>query len=714
MWWKESVKTLPGVGMKRALELESLGIYTIGDLLYFYPRQGAYLDYSQVKNLRELTVDGSKQIFKARIVRINSVHQGRKPFVSITVGDETGYADIYLFANQRYLVRKFKPDDEVLVIGRVKMGYVTKLVTPELMQHLEEDAKAPGILPVYSLAGGLTQNFLRKLMKTALEMAQKDLPESLPQWLLTRLHPMGRLEALKNIHFPENKIKLQRARERFVFEELFLLQCGLLYYRNDALSGSALNLGQNGAMVALVLSHLPYRLTPAQEKAWQEITSDLESIKPMHRILQGDVGSGKTAVAALALAKAAESGYQAAIMAPTEILARQHYLTLSEQLKPAGIKVGLLVGGMKRRPKSKVQDAKLNEQLELLRQERPWHRDEGDVFETREDVLEALASGYMQVVVGTHALLQDDVVFKDLALVITDEQHRFGVEQRAKLSAKSGQGVHTLVMTATPIPRTLALTVYGDLDISRMEGLPPGRKKVRTLLYGQTDRLAVYKGVRHQAELGHQVYVVCPLVEDSENIDAKSVEQVYEEMRNTVLAGVSTALIHGRMRPLEKEAIMADFVAGKVSVLFSTTVIEVGVNVPNATLIVVENAERFGLAQLHQLRGRVGRGEEQSFCALVMDTEDAESKARLEVLVASDDGFYLAEQDLRMRGAGQLFGLRQHGLPDLHIADILRDTETIVQARRLAQECVNNGGKEEIQRLVEMQLDERFAGIFNL
>lgn len=682
MWWQNSVTALAGVGVKRAAELERLGVKTVGDLLYFYPRQGAYLDYSQVKTIRELAVDGSRQLFKAKVLRISTPRQGRRSFVTITVVDNTGYADLYLFGGQRFIARKFRVDDELLIRGTVKPGRIAKMVAPEMLQLFDGEGSAPGILPVYSLTGSLTQNLLRKWMKEALALAEQDLPESLPEWVISRLHPLNRLEALQNIHFPENMLKLRRARERFIFEELFLLQCGLLYYRQDTVTKPALNLGRDGAVVQKVLTTLPYELTAAQKKAWNEISADLEMTRPMHRILQGDVGSGKTAIAALALAKTAASGYQGTIMAPTEILARQHFDTLQSYLQPAGIKVGLIVGGMKEA--------------------------------SRNDLLKDLKAGKIDVLVGTHALLQEDVAFNNLALVITDEQHRFGVEQRAKLTDKANVGVHTLVMTATPIPRTLALTVYGDLDISRMEGKPVGRKPVRTLLYTEEQRLAVYKGVRHQAELGHQVYVVCPLVEDSEAIDAKSVEQVYEEMSNTVLKGVSTALIHGRMKPAEKEAVMADFAAGKIAVLFSTTVIEVGVNVPNATLMVVENAERYGLAQLHQLRGRVGRGSEQSFCALMLATDDVEARERLEILVGSDDGFYLAEQDLRLRGAGQLFGLRQHGLPDLHIADILRDTDIIVEARKLAQEFVQRpGGRDEVKKLVQMQLDERFTQIFN-
>jgi len=682
MWWQDSITKISGIGTKRAADLERLGIKTIGDLLYFYPRQGAYLDYSQVKKIRNLAVDGTKQVFKAEILRVNPVRRGPKSFVTVTVGDETGFADLYLFAGQRYMLKKFRPGDEILITGRVKAGRITKMISPEFILPFDNDATAPGILPVYSLSGSLTQNIMRKWVRTALNFAEEYLPESLPQLVLQNLKFVSRLEALKNIHFPANKEKLLLARRRFIFEELFLLQCGLLYYRQGTESQKAFNFCDDGAKLKKVISGLPYKLTDEQVKVWGEISSDLQLTKPMHRILQGDVGSGKTVVAALALAKAAENGYQSCIMAPTEILARQHLETLTEYLGAAGIRVALLVGGMK------VKD--------------------------RQELLDKLVNGEIDVLVGTHALLQEDVVFHQLALVVTDEQHRFGVEQRAKLTAKSECGVHTLVMTATPIPRTLALTVYGDLDVSRMEGKPPGRHIIDTLLYMDRQRYDVYKGVRHQAEIGHQVYVVCPLIDDSEDVEAHSAEQVYEEMSKTVLSGVKVGLIHGRMKSVEKEAVMADFVNGKISVLISTTVIEVGVNVPNATLMVVENAERFGLAQLHQLRGRVGRGCEQSYCALLMGHDDEEARARLEILCQSDNGFYLAEQDLRLRGAGQLFGLRQHGLPDLHIADILRDTDIIVEAREWAKKCVQSEeGRSEVKDLVSMQLDERFQMIFN-
>lgn len=685
MWWNESVGTLKGVGPKRAAALADLGIYTIGDLLENYPRQGNYLDYSQVHTITELATDGSKQLFKATVYRVrNGMGSHGKRYTAVTVRDTTGYADLYFFMSQRYTAQKLKPNMQVMVIGRVKQGRITKAVGEVNIQILDEDEQAQslGILPVYSLTGSLTQKQIRTWVQTALSMAAGNLPESLPKDIVAKLGLMERYDAVRSIHFPQNWEELRKAQHRFIFEELFVLQCGLLYYHkynHDGRQGYAH--GIDGEKLVAIRAHLPFVLTEAQEKAWKDISQDMQDAKPMHRILQGDVGSGKTVVSALALAKAAENGYQGCLMAPTEILAQQHYATMQEYLEPFGIKVRLLTGGMRKR--------------------------------ARQDLLLNLQLGLIDVLVGTHALIQEDVIFKNLSVAITDEQHRFGVEQRAKLVNKSLQAPDVLVMTATPIPRTLALTVYGDLDVSIMKGRPPGRKPVQTLCYGQNMRAQVYSGVVRQVVAGRQVYVVCPLIEDNEQIDAHSAEQVYSELKQSFLKDIPSALLHGRQKPAEKDAIMQAFTQGELKVLVSTTVIEVGVNVPNATLMVIENAERFGLAQLHQLRGRVGRGSEQSYCVLLAGNDTPEIMERLQVLRDSDDGFYLAEKDLELRGAGQLFGLKQHGLPDLHLANILRDTETLVQARKLAQEYVDNWSKVELQKLIELQFGERFSMIFN-
>lgn len=685
MWWKNLVTDLKGIGPKKAADLANMQIFTIGDLLEYYPRQGSYIDYTRLKSIGELDTDGTRQIFKAVVYRVrDGVGSHGKRYTVVTVRDETGYANIYFFMGQRYGAKKLKPEAQVLVTGKIKPGRTAKVVGEASVQELRHgEAETPGILPVYTISGSLSQNNMRQWIKTALSYAEQELPESLPAEIITKCALPSRLEALKNIHFPSSWQSLQEAKRRFVFEELFLLQCGLLYYRHQHQEERiGIRHSSDGNLIRDVIKALPFELTKAQRKAWSEIASDMELDKPMHRILQGDVGSGKTVIGALALAKAKENGYQSCLMAPTEILAVQHYNTLLDYLQPLGVRVGLLTGGMR--------------------------------VKARRNLLTELELGMIDVVVGTHALIQDDVQFNNLSLVITDEQHRFGVEQRAKLANKSANAPDVLVMTATPIPRTLALTVYGDLDISQMKGKPVGRKPVQTLCYTEEKRSAVYEGVVRQVQSGHQVYVVCPLIEQSEGMEANSAEYVYEELSNGVLHDIPCALLHGRLKGAEKDVIMEAFAKGEIKVLITTTVIEVGVNVPNATLMIIENAERFGLAQLHQLRGRVGRGSAQSYCVLLAGNAAPDTLSRLQVLRDSEDGFYLAEKDLELRGAGQLFGLRQHGLPDLRIADIIRDTDVIIRARRLAQEQLNaKKDWQQLQTLVEMQFGERFRMIFN-
>ena len=684
MWWKEPTTSIRGVGKKKAADLNALNINTVGDLLEHYPRQESYMDFSKLKTIAELATDGSKQIFKATVHSVRDSFRGRTRFSTLTVRDETGFADIYFFMGQRYWAKKYKPGTTLLIVGRVKSGRTAKMVSEAHCQELGDDfEQGLGIVPTYSLAGALTQKNLQAWIKECLAKAEGELPESLPNSVIKKCGLCGRIEALKNIHFPKSWQALAEARKRLVFEELFLLQCGLLFYRGKQKEErQGLKHGVDGDKLQKIIAKLPFELTPAQKQAWLDISLDMQDVKPMHRILQGDVGSGKTVISALALAKAAENGYQGCIMAPTEILAVQHYETLTEYLAPFGMRIALLTGGMRAKE--------------------------------RRSLLMDLELGLVDIVVGTHALLQDDVRFAKLSLVVTDEQHRFGVEQRAKLANKSTYAPDVLIMTATPIPRTLALTVYGDLDVSLMKGRPPGRKPVQTLCYTEEKRKDVYAGLVRQVQAGRQAYIVCPLIENSEVLNARSAENVYDELVHSFLKNIPCALLHGKLKSAEKDAIMTEFSAGRIKVLVSTTVIEVGVNVPNATLMVVENAERFGLAQLHQLRGRVGRGSEQSYCVLLTSADAPETLARLQVLRDSDDGFYLAEKDLEQRGAGQLFGLRQHGLPDLRIADILRDTEVIVQARNMAQSLLKNESDwQEMLEFVKLQLDDRFQMIFN-
>lgn len=684
MWWQEPVTSLKGIGPKKKADFANLNIVTIGDLLNRFPRPGHYLDYSRLKTIRELDTDGSNQIFTARIVRMANRRSARsKSYVTVTVEDDTGFAEVYLFFHQRFQVKYLNVGDRVQIIGKVMPGRTAKNVSSASISTLrEEETRALGILPIYSLTGNLTQNNIRAAVRQALCLARQDLPESLPEGVIKEKQLLPRLEALENIHFPKSFALLHQAEARFIFEELYLLQCGLLYYRQRTKSKkSGIKMGPDGAKTAQVLANLGFPLTAAQKASWQDISLDMQSPEPMHRLLQGDVGSGKTAVSALALAKAVENGYQGCIMVPTEILAQQHYETLQQVLTPAGINVALLTGSV--------------------------------TGKQREELLTGLADGSVQVVVGTHAIIQDTVQFAALALVVTDEQHRFGVEQRAKLTNKSSFSPDVLVMTATPIPRTLALTVYGDLDISLMKGLPPGRKPITTLCYTDEKRPEIYRGMVRQIKAGHQAYVVCPLIDESEEVDAKSVHEIFEELTHTYLKGISCGLLHGRLNPEEKDKVMSSFASGATKVLVATTVIEVGVNVPNATLMVIEGADRFGLAQMHQLRGRVGRSSVQSYCVLLTASRKEETLARLQIMRTCSDGFLLAEKDLELRGAGQLFGLRQHGLPDLYIADILRDTEVLVEARKLAKAAMADPVLfKQVAAALKNQFDQRFERIF--
>ena len=662
MWWKEPVTTLKGVGVKKAAELAALNIFSVGDLLEFYPRQGAYLDYAKLKTIKELEVDNSKQIFKATVYQVkNGYGASRRSYTSVTVRDETGYATLYFFGGQRYKAQKLKPDTMLQITGRVRQGRTTKSVSEVDVQPLEQDeGKTPGIVPVYALSGNLTQKNLRTWVSEALRLAAKDLPESLPAKVVSQCNLPDRYTALKNIHFPESWEALRRAKQRFVFEELFLLQCGLLYYRQQSHDNrEGIKHAADGALVKDVMQGLPFELTAAQQQAWSEISLDMQDKKPMHRILQGDVGSGKTVISALALAKAVENGYQGCIMVPTEILAAQHFETLEQYLQPYGVRIALLTGGMRAK--------------------------------ARRELLLNLELGLVDVVVGTHALLEEDVRFANLSLTVTDEQHRFGVEQRARLSNKSANAPDVLVMTATPIPRTLALTVYGDLDISVMKGRPPQRKPVRTLCYTDERRREVYAGLVRQVQAGRQAYVVCPLIEESDVLAVHSAERVYEELQRDFLQDIPCALLHGRLKGAEKDAIMSRFAAGELKVLVSTTVIEVGVNVPNATLMVIENAERFGLAQLHQLRGRVGRGRCAGSVYLVSAARGTSPAAkRLRSLERTSDGFELAETDLRLRHEGEVLGYRQIGGVTLRLVDLVADADLVAAAHADAEAIVES------------------------
>lgn len=646
----ESIQYVKGIGPKKAEKLNRLGIYTIKDLLYYFPRQ--FEDRSIIKKIAQLE-DEEKVTVKALITNIESYTPKKGMTITrIDVKDDTGFAKLTFF-NREYIKNTFRVGDSILAFGKVKKnGRFVELNSCEL-EYLSSSPKNIGkLMPVYPLSYGITNKDIMNTIRMVFENKDIRIPEYMPEHLMKKYRLCGIEYAIKNIHFPKDKESLKVALYRLIFEELLVLQLGLFMYKGGSSDKKGIVFKRDSRLDD-VLESLPFKLTRAQSRALNEIIDDMCSEKVMNRLVQGDVGSGKTVVALLALAECVFNGYQGALMAPTEILAQQHYESFTETFEDIGINVELLTGSVTKKQK--------------------------------EGILQRVKDGEVDILIGTHALIEDNVEFENIGLVITDEQHRFGVRQRGKLSSK-GVSPDILVMTATPIPRTLALILYGDLDISIIDELPPGRQPIETIAVEKKKRDKVYNSlVRREVDKGRQVYIVCPLVEESETLDITSATETAEEIKRDFFPDLRVGLLHGKMKPSEKDAIMTAFKNHELDILVSTTVIEVGVNVPNSTLMIIENAERFGLAQLHQLRGRVGRGKHQSYCVLIYGSNSEVCRKRMDIMEETNDGFKISEKDLEIRGPGEFFGTMQHGVPELKIANLFKHMKILKTVQQEAR-----------------------------
>lgn len=686
----DDIEVLKGVGPKKAQQLHGLGLCSLFDLLTHFPR--SYEDQSSITPIGRLEA-GERATVAGVITGLQEKRTGRRGMVILTatISDGTGFLQLTWF-NQKFLKQKLKTGRRIFASGRIAYAYggqgqlaMSQMTSFEIVEDEGADMEAKcGILPVYSAGENVKQSMLRALTEQLLGLAEAGelaVPEVIPEGVRQQYGLLPRLQACRQIHYPEDRQQVEKARYRLAFEELYLIQYGLMLLkkrRQERQQG--IRFASCGSLTGGVLSSLPFRLTDDQQNAWQDICNDMERPVPMRRLVQGDVGSGKTVIAMLALVKAVENGFQGAMMAPTEILARQHFESFSGSLEPLGIRVALLSGRLTKKAKQEMYDR--------------------------------LAAHEIDIVIGTHALIQEDVSFANLGLVVTDEQHRFGINQRAVLEKKGRLVPDVLVMTATPIPRTLTLTVYGDLEVSLIRQLPPGRKPVRTFVRGRDRRELIYKFVLEEIKKGRQAYVVCPLIEMNEDSGLSSAQEVYEELTGGIFYGIKCGLVHGKLKQKEKEELMQEFYEGKIKLLVATTVIEVGVNVPNASIMVVENAQRFGLAQLHQLRGRIGRGEYASYCIFVAEERTEAARQRMEIMERTTDGFVLAEEDLKLRGPGQFFGSMQHGLPDLKIADVGQDIDILLRARQAAMETVKGReGLPEVLAALQLQYREQFFNI---
>lgn len=681
------IKFVPGVGPKKAEILnKEIDVFTLGDLLRYYPYR--YIDRSRVYYVHEIDNSILYIQFKGRITGFETFGEGRKRRLVAHFTDGTGFVDLVWFQGIKFVESKYKINQEYIVFGKPSLfNNRWNIPHPDIEEYVSEENRPAGLYAYYNTTEKMKNHFLnskamQKIMENAWAMIKEPLSESLSADVVNSAHLISFHEAIENIHFPKNPVLLRDAEARLKFEELFYIQLNIVRYaanRKAKLNGFIFKkVGKY--LHSFYEKHLPFELTKAQKRVIKEIRKDTASGKQMNRLLQGDVGSGKTLVALMCMLIGMDNGFQTCLMAPTEILASQHLTTFSALLADMELKVALLTGSTKKKEREKIH--------------------------------EALQLGEINILIGTHALIEETVKFRNLGFVVIDEQHRFGVAQRAKMWSKNEHPPHVLVMTATPIPRTLAMTVYGDLDVSVIDELPPGRKPIQTLHRYDKKRGALYQFIREQIKAGRQIYIVYPLIEESETLDLKNLEAGFSHIQE-VFPEFKVCKMHGRMKAAEKETVMKQFLDKEAQIMVSTTVIEVGVNVPNASVMVIESAQRFGLSQLHQLRGRVGRGADQSYCILITPYEiSVDTRKRVEIMTESNDGFVIAEADLKLRGPGDLEGTQQSGIAfNLKISDLVRDSSILYQAREVAEAVIAKDPKlEQPEHLVLKQQLSRLGG----